>query len=515
MATTLGLLEMAMKLRKTVLIAVAALILGSFSYAQYNQSAATQSTQTVGVAHITQGPVIEYADDRFAVIAWSTDTPTDSRIFYGSDPANLTQVAEGAANTTSHRVHLPNLAPGGKYYFQIDNGQAGSPGQPTESFQTVASGGQPVRDQRPIRVQQAAPANPVITRGPGIQYADDRSAVISWTTDRPAPTVVYYGRNPGNLDQTAEQAAATPATEHRVHLHNLTPSATYYFQVDTGQAPGVRMTTYNFQTVAPGAPAVYDRLAARGTTGTMGGQSVAASQAGSNQTATNQASTSAQPESPEQSSGPVLAQRPRETIYKGGLLVPAGTEFSATLDSQLSSKTSKPGDEFTASITQPVTAQNGAVAIPAGSRVRGQVSNVEQGKVLASVRGKARMDLRFTEIVLPSGTVLPITATLLGVGQKTGASTGEEGQVTDRTQGKEVAKDVGIGAGLGTVAGLIFGSALKGLAIGAIAGGGYVLATQGRDVQIPADSQLNIRLDHQVSAPPKSAQTNTQQSPNP
>jgi hypothetical protein len=277
------------------------------------------------------------------------------------------------------------------------------------------------------------------------------------------------------------------------------------------------MMTYNFQTAAQGAPPVFDRLAAQGVLGTMGGQAATGSQASATQAAPTQttAATTAQTGSAGQESGPVLAQRSRETIYKGGLLVPAGTEFSATLDSQLSSKTSKPGDEFTASISQPITAQNGAVAIPAGSRVRGQVSNVEQGKVLASVRGKARMDLRFTEVELPNGTVLPITATLLGVGQKTGTSTGEEGQVTDKTQGREVAKDVGIGAGLGTVAGLIFGSALKGLAIGAIAGGGYVLATQGRDVQIPADSQLNIRLDHQVSVPPRSGTTTTQQPSNP
>jgi hypothetical protein len=76
----------------------------------------------------------------------------------------------------------------------------------------------------------------------------------------------------------------------------------------------------------------------------------------------------------------------------------------------------------------------------------------------------------------------------------------EEGQVESGTQGKDVAKDVGIGAGIGTVAGLIFGGPLKGLAVGALAGGGYVLATKGKDVELPAQTGLVIRLDQPVNS---------------
>jgi hypothetical protein len=39
------------------------------------------------------------------------------------------------------------------------------------------------------------------------------------------------------------------------------------------------------------------------------------------------------------------------------------------------------------------------------------------------------------------------------------------------------------------------------LAIGAIAGGGYVLATQGKDVDIPAQSGMKLRLDQALSIP--------------
>jgi hypothetical protein len=40
----------------------------------------------------------------------------------------------------------------------------------------------------------------------------------------------------------------------------------------------------------------------------------------------------------------------------------------------------------------------------------------------------------------------------------------------------------------------------KGLAIGALAGGGYILATNGKDVNLPAQTGMVIRLDQSISA---------------
>ena len=80
--------------------------------------------------------------------------------------------------------------------------------------------------------------------------------------------------------------------------------------------------------------------------------------------------------------------------------------------------------------------------------------------------------------------------------------TNEQGEVQSGTSGKTAAKGVGVGAGIGTVAGLILGGPFKGLAIGAIAGGGYVLAAKGKDVKIPADSAMRLRLDQSLYLPP-------------
>ncbi len=178
--------------------------------------------------------------------------------------------------------------------------------------------------------------------------------------------------------------------------------------------------------------------------------------------------------------------------------VAAGTEIHATLDTPLSTKTSKPGDRFTATITQPVRGTNGNEIVPAGARLEGEVSEAEEGKTVAALRGRGKLNLRFRDVVLPSGQSSPIAATLVSVHSTNGKeskSADQGGQVESGTRGKDVAKDVGIGAGIGTVAGLLFGGPLKGLAIGALAGGGYVLATKGKDVNLPAETGMIIKLD--------------------
>jgi hypothetical protein len=52
----------------------------------------------------------------------------------------------------------------------------------------------------------------------------------------------------------------------------------------------------------------------------------------------------------------------------------------------------------------------------------------------------------------------------------------------------------------GGVAGA-FGPPLKGLAVGNLAGGGYVLATSGKQVELPAQCGLRLRIDRNTLVP--------------
>jgi hypothetical protein len=103
-------------------------------------------------------------------------------------------------------------------------------------------------------------------------------------------------------------------------------------------------------------------------------------------------------------------------------------------------------------------------------------------------------------VMMPNGKNIPISATLVSVNQNGGnGSVNPEGEVQSETKGSTAAKGAAVGAGIGTIAGLIFGGPFKGLAIGAIAGGGYILATKGKDVELPQNTELKIRLDQPIS----------------
>ena len=484
---------------KTMKCGLSALLILAFAGAALGQSNSTgsygggqqQSAQPYSYngAKISRGPMIQYADDQLAVVTWSTDTASESRVLYGTDASNLNQIAENSSSGTSHRVNLTNLQPSTTYYFRIDNGQPGGYGSSasnssasnssmdtmaTDSFQTVAGGAAPIHDQQPAKINQ--PQSASVSKPAVIQYVDDKTAVLNWSTNQAVASRLYYGTNANSLDQMAEEPGAN--TYHRVHLSNLKPNTTYYFQIETGQDS--RAPESSFSTVASGVQPLYDQqpravnsngspvLARRQTLPASGGATTSAT--------TTPSATSAAPQ----------------------LIVPAGTEIDATLQEALSSKTAKIGDRFTAVTTQPVKSSNGQIAIPAGTTINGEVIQAEEGKTLPIVRGKGRLNLRFRDLTLPSHTSFPLSATLVSIH---GSNASSEGEVQSSTSAGTAVKDVGIGAGIGTVAGLIFGSALKGLAIGAIAGGGYVLATKGKDVEVPAKSGMKLKLDQSLNIP--------------
>jgi len=430
----------------------------------FARAAAAQAPQPAAAGDVNSGPTITYVDDQFAVVAWTTSAPSESRVFYGTDPNDLNQVAESMRATTTHRVDLRNLKPDTVYYFQLD-----SPGPeipPVLQFRTVRAGDAPRRHQLPAGSSVPAPPAPApgvtIARGPTIEFADDHSAVISWTTSDAAPSVVYYGTRRQDLAQTAEAASGT--TFHRVHLSGLDPATTYFFSIDTGQSQ-LAGPVSSFQTAPADGQPIY-----------------------------NQQVVDAGPMPPPGDRAPDNnPPRPHD-----GKEVPAGLELQATLQDGLSTKFSRYGDKFTAIVSQPVNAVDGSLAIPAGSRIEGEVVESEQGRTLPSLRGRGKLNLRFRNLVLPDGTSVRLNASLVSVGNK---KTNEEGEVQSGNSGKAAAKGVGVGAGIGTVAGLILGGPFKGLAIGAIAGGGYVLAAQGKDVEIPANSEMRLRLDQTLYVP--------------
>lgn len=176
--------------------------------------------------------------------------------------------------------------------------------------------------------------------------------------------------------------------------------------------------------------------------------------------------------------------------------IAAGTEIRATLDTPLSTRTSKPGDRFTATIAEPARGVNDVV-IPVGSRVEGEVAEAEDSKTIAALKDKNPLSVRFRDVVLPDGQTLPLSATLISVNNTNGTNMSKAGtnRMEQRAQSPDVVKGITAGG-----SGAAFGGPLKGLAIGALSGGGYVLSIKGKDVILPAQTGMVIRLDQPVTA---------------
>ena len=164
--------------------------------------------------------------------------------------------------------------------------------------------------------------------------------------------------------------------------------------------------------------------------------------------------------------------------------VPAGTVMEVELLEGLSSQTSEAGDIFRARVASDV-ATDGAVGIPAGSEVVGVVTEVVP---LGKVGGRAKLGLKFTDLVLPSGRTVPIDATLV-----------QQGPSETRKDAATIGGAAAGGAILGRV--LSKKDRSKGTVIGAIIGAaaGAVLASRnGEEVVIPEGTRLDLKLDDEV-----------------
>jgi hypothetical protein len=168
------------------------------------------------------------------------------------------------------------------------------------------------------------------------------------------------------------------------------------------------------------------------------------------------------------------------------VLVPIGTNLKVRLNDTLSSKTSRVGDKFTATVIDPVKFNE--------ATVHGHVSSIiRSGKV----QGRTRMNLAFNSIDLQDRRHGVLHAYLTHVYGSEGAKADEEGGVQSSSRGKQAVKRGGIGAAAGAIIGGIAGGG-KGAAIGLIvggAGGAGSLAVQGsKELKLENGTELLIHV---------------------
>ncbi len=161
-------------------------------------------------------------------------------------------------------------------------------------------------------------------------------------------------------------------------------------------------------------------------------------------------------------------------------LIPAGQELDVRLQTPLSSESATPEQRFEATTAVDVT-QNGVVLIPAGSVVRGVVTDVKRPGRIDRV---GSLTLSFDQITV-RGRSYPIRAMATQIFESRGI--------------RDEAGTAGVGAGAGAILGGLLGG-VKGAVLGAVIGaGGAIAATEGKDINLPAGTIVRLRMDSAVN----------------
>lgn len=191
-----------------------------------------------------------------------------------------------------------------------------------------------------------------------------------------------------------------------------------------------------------------------------------------------------------------------QTLKGSVVTVPAGQKVPVVVTTPINSANMTTGQSVTVALGSDFY-YNGNLIAPAGSLVTGTAIEVSKAKH-GSMNGK--LLLRFTQITTPYGLQIPISAVV-----KTTDNTGVLIGGTKLDVAKDYGKDLAVGAGAGALAGVIIsplagGDIGKGTALATAvgAGGGLVKSIwdKGNDVEIPANSAIELVLTQPITVNP-------------
>jgi hypothetical protein len=165
------------------------------------------------------------------------------------------------------------------------------------------------------------------------------------------------------------------------------------------------------------------------------------------------------------------------------LAIRPGTFVNVRIDQELSSDKNRPGDSFTATLTQPIIV-NGIVVAQRGQTIGGRIGEAQKA---GRVEGVSRLGLQLTDLTLVDGQQLPIESQFISVngGTSHGRDAGAIGGTTALGAAVGAAAGGGMGAGIGAAA-------------GAAASTVGVLLTRGHATVIYPEASLTFRIQAPV-----------------
>jgi hypothetical protein len=201
---------------------------------------------------------------------------------------------------------------------------------------------------------------------------------------------------------------------------------------------------------------------------------------------------------------PVTLAEPHQVIQ--------GTQVRLNLLNGVGSSTSRSGDPFVAIVSEPVFIGN-TLLIPAGTRVNGTVGTIEKARHFSVFRGQAYMNLTFRNMEIDS-RIIPIQMSILAIEAPHGPGEGKRRKDVNIAEGQVIQEkhdykgDVigaSLGSGGGALVGAIFSNVARGFGLGLAGGAAYIVARKGKEVELPAETGMLVRMDNTITVPIVSA----------
>jgi len=195
-----------------------------------------------------------------------------------------------------------------------------------------------------------------------------------------------------------------------------------------------------------------------------------------------------------------------------------GTQIHLKLTSDVSTASSRNGDPFVAVTTEPLM-MGDQVVLLAGTRIRGIITSINRACRFSLVRGEAYMNLQFRSIEVDS-RLIPVQMSVLAIERPSEEGEGRRRKDIDVTEGQllqqkhDIKGDIiagTIGMGGGTLIGKLASHAAAGFGIGLAGSAIYVAARKGKEVNLPAETGMIVRMDNTVMVPSMSAGTSSGQ----
>ena len=179
-------------------------------------------------------------------------------------------------------------------------------------------------------------------------------------------------------------------------------------------------------------------------------------------------------------------KRRTTTARRAVPLVPVGTDLKVRINDTLSSKDSRIGDRFTATVINPSRFDE--------ARINGHVSSIQKS---GKIKGRTSMNLAFDSVELRDGRRGVMHGYVTRVYGEDSGRADNEGGVESGSRTKQTVKRAGIGATVGAIVGGIAGGG-KGAAIGLIiggAGGAGSLAVNGsKELKIESGTEMLVHV---------------------